>query len=242
MSAKDGSPRPRYLTEEEHAELRRLHDAYVTQGQPIDPRIGAWTVALRALHLGVRLAAEVRDLNDDNRVGEAVLARLAGAEATLDEAIVAALREQVHALTAERDAVLERAARAVEALPAGTWGDETGERSPWPLAAAVVRGVKTAAPPTTKRTPMTVLRAMVAAYITDLNAKFAGYQPATDDATTFLAYEQANAALIELQDAYAAVLGAYRRPVLRDDLERDYKARESGKRPLDAPPLEAEAA
>lgn len=47
------------------------------------------------------------------------------------------------ALWNERETVAEaereRVAQVVEALPAGTWGDEGGERSPWPVAARAIR-------------------------------------------------------------------------------------------------------
>lgn len=33
----------------------------------------------------------------------------------------------------------EACAKAVEALPRGTWGDESGERCPWPIAARAIR-------------------------------------------------------------------------------------------------------
>lgn len=36
---------------------------------------------------------------------------------------------------------IEECARAVEALPEGTWGDESGERCPWPIAARAVRAL-----------------------------------------------------------------------------------------------------
>lgn len=40
------------------------------------------------------------------------------------------------------NAALEAAACAIEALPDGTWGDESGARSPWGEAAKVVRARK----------------------------------------------------------------------------------------------------
>lgn len=36
---------------------------------------------------------------------------------------------------------IEEAAQAVASLPRGTWGDERGERSPWPVAVAAIRSL-----------------------------------------------------------------------------------------------------
>jgi hypothetical protein len=41
-----------------------------------------------------------------------------------------------------RNQVIDECIQALRALPEGTWGDESGERSPWPLAIEAVESLK----------------------------------------------------------------------------------------------------